>query len=351
LLIYLSSYPRSGNTWVRVLTRFYFDRRSSSIYPEEKGDPNLERNEDGSFGPAFSEYQAQYPPIVTRKRLVNGCAPILSEEFRQHLGSLDEYFFLKTHELPFNRYFDGEYVIHLTRHPGAVFWSYYNFLRDNEPEIAANLTLEEVIKGNVPFGSWSTYNEQWLECSQVLGDRFLLYSYEQLSLGEANYCEKVSSLTGLPICVDFGTSPDFDYWHRFAPKLFRRGEVNEWQSHFLPSQLKLIKLFHDPTMEKLGYELDQQPREALEVSQAEMLFIIREQNEEIIHLRAALGLVKRDITNLESSLRDQSEVIQAQKCKLDELEATLLAISHTRTYKLLRYLGRWKSLEIPSQIG
>ena len=256
VLIYISSYPRSGNTWVRILIRHYFDRRSSSIYPEPTGDPNLVQDEDGSFGPAFSEYQTQYPPITTRRRLVNGCGPILTEELRRHLGASDEHFFLKTHELPYEKYCDGECVIHLVRHPGAVFWSYYNYLLDFEVT-SPNLTKEDVIKGQVPFGSWSEYTERWLECGEVLGDRFLIYSYEQLSCGEAEFCEKVSSLTGLPIRREIGSYPPFEHWRdRFSPKLFRSGKVDEWKSHLSGSQLELVKRLHNSTVEKLGYELD-----------------------------------------------------------------------------------------------
>ena len=254
-MIYLSSYPRSGNTWMRHLIRHYFDRRSASLYREEKGAPNLLKNEDGSFGPAFSEYQTQYPPITTRLRLVNRCGPILSKQLRCHLGASDEHFFLKTHELPYERYFNGECIIHLVRHPGAVFWSYYNYIRDNEPEVAPNLTIEDVTKGQVPFGSWNKHNERWLECGKALGDRFLIFSYEQLASGEAKFCEKVSSLTGLPIRRDVGSFPRFEHWHRTAPALFRRGKVEEWKSHLSESQLELIELLHGSIMDKLGYTL------------------------------------------------------------------------------------------------
>ncbi|MCB0213614.1 MAG: sulfotransferase domain-containing protein, partial [Anaerolineae bacterium] len=213
MLIYLSSYPRSGNTWMRHLLRHYFDQRATSIYPEGEESTNLIQNEDGSFDPYFSEYKSQYFPSITRRRLVNGCIPLLTEEFRSQMGASDEYFFLKTHELPYDRYFEGEYVLHLVRHPAAVLWSYYNFLRDFEATIAPNVTMEDTIKGQTPFGSWSAYNEQWLECGQALGDRFWLYSYEKLVSGEGEFCKILSSMTDLPIYQEIGSFPSFDHWH------------------------------------------------------------------------------------------------------------------------------------------
>ncbi len=41
MLIYLASYPRSGNMWVRNLINHYFDRCASSIYREGDEGSNL----------------------------------------------------------------------------------------------------------------------------------------------------------------------------------------------------------------------------------------------------------------------------------------------------------------------
>ena len=125
MLIYLSSYPRSGNTWVRNLLRHYFGYRSASVYPEPQGAPNLEVRPDGSCE-VFSFYELTAIPGSRLPMLVNNCGQILSEDLRRQLGASDERFFLKTHELPFGSYVPGEYVVHLVREPGAVCWSYYN---------------------------------------------------------------------------------------------------------------------------------------------------------------------------------------------------------------------------------
>lgn len=85
MLIYLSSYPRSGNTWVRHLIRHYFGYRSASIYPEPQGAPNLEIQADGSFE-LFSYYELPHQPGSRLPMLVNNCSSILSPEVRQQLG-------------------------------------------------------------------------------------------------------------------------------------------------------------------------------------------------------------------------------------------------------------------------
>lgn len=251
-LVYIASYPRSGNTWARNLVQHYFDRYVSSVY-EEAGTVNLEQNPDESFRPMFVDYRTEHPPYLVHPAVVNGSGRLFSENFRNHLTRLGEYFFVKTHELPFDRYFDREAVIYMVRHPAAVLWSYYNFLRDYEGGVQAGLTLEQVIKGEVVFGSWSAHVERWLERAQTLGDRFVVIKYEQLAVDQLEFCGRVSQLTGLPKRQVKNEFPGFDFWSRQSPKFYRSGHKDEWRKHFSAAQLQLLYRLHGPTMATLGY--------------------------------------------------------------------------------------------------
>jgi hypothetical protein len=257
VLIYLSSYPRSGNTWVRQLVRHYFGYQAASIYPELQGAPNLEVRADGTYD-LFSEYDVPYPPGTIRRMLMNACGPVLSEQLRQELGQSQEVFFLKTHELPFKRYFEGEYVLHIMREPGAVFWSYYNFLRNNEPSFYANLSLNKVIKGRVPFGSWSEHAREWLAAGEQLGARFSLYTYEDLSeKPEPTFCDHVTAFTGVPYRMTKRPLPKLEHWHEQAPTLYRKEKSAEWKSHFTAAQLHRILKYHGPMIRYFNYDIAQ----------------------------------------------------------------------------------------------
>ena len=63
------------------------------------------------------------------RMLINGCDVALTESNRQQWAQEETVFFVKTHELPFERYFEGEAVIHIVRNPVAVFRSYYFFVK------------------------------------------------------------------------------------------------------------------------------------------------------------------------------------------------------------------------------
>jgi hypothetical protein len=254
-VIYLASYPRSGNTWARNLIKHYFDRQCSSFY-YDAGRLNVYEsaaNEDQAL--AFFAYQVTHPYLATCIGLRSNCGRLFCREFRDLLLSLDQTFFVKTHDLPFDSYLPGEAVIYLVRHPAATLWSYYHFIRDHNSPDGNQVTLEDVIRGDCDFGSWSDHVEQWLVRGEALADRFVIIRYEDLAEAEASLCKAVSALTGLPVRCDVAAFPNFEYWNRSAPQFYRSGDPDRWRTTLSSSQLHLLDSVHGSTMSKLGYDL------------------------------------------------------------------------------------------------
>jgi Sulfotransferase domain len=262
VLVYLASYPRSGNTWVRHLVGHHFGYNSASLYPEPQGAPNLEYREDGTFE-LFSYFEVLRRPGVIRPMLVNACGPVLSPELRQQLAQSEDCFFLKTHELPYGSYCSGEYVLYLVRTPGAVFWSYYRYLRKNEPTYA-QVTLDDVICGQVPFGSWSDHIDAWFAARSLLGEHFLLCSYEELSQNEWRVRDLLGSCTGLPDVTPPHPLARLEHWHQIAPHLYRKEDQSLWKPYFSASQLRHLRRLHGKTMQRLGYDIREYHRSLLE---------------------------------------------------------------------------------------
>lgn len=257
MLIYLSSYPRSGNTWVRHLLRHYFGYRSASVYPEPQGAPNLEVRPDGSFE-LFSFYELTAIPGSRLPMLVNNCGQVLSEDLRRQLGASDERFFLKTHELPFERYVPGEYVVHLVREPGAVCWSYYNYLRKIESAGFSALTLGQVIEGKVPFGDWGTHTRAWLSAGEQLGEQFLLHKYEDIARQpETDFVARLATFSGLRYYTPKQPLPPLEKWHEKDPNFYRKDKVSRWKSNYSPAQLHQVLKRYGDTMQQLGYPTDE----------------------------------------------------------------------------------------------
>lgn len=233
MLIYLASYPRSGNSWSQAIAKHYFGLRVYSVYAVDARKSLL------------TQFGAGLPAVACVDD-----ATFLIPALRQRIATSNDIFMLKTHEPPFEQFFAGEKVIHIVRHPGAALWSYLYFLRDLE---GFKANLEGIIQGQYGFGSWSVHTQQWLTASHALGSNYLRYSYEQMHQDEAAISARMATFLGrLPLAPP-GSLPGFEYYHKRRPTLARRGSPDEWQEHFTPAQHRLLLQVHGATMQELGY--------------------------------------------------------------------------------------------------
>lgn len=121
--VWLASYPRSGNTLLRLLLNHCFGLRSASVYPNDLG-----RNDFLEESTGHIEQDAD-----GKVRFPEG-APAL----------------VKTHEPPA----DGGRAIYVIRDGRAASVSLAAFQE-------GRVTLEEIIEGRTPFGTWSNHLKSW----------------------------------------------------------------------------------------------------------------------------------------------------------------------------------------------
>jgi lipopolysaccharide transport system ATP-binding protein len=236
MLIYLVSYPRSGNTWSRTLIEHCFDVSTYTLYSNRLHNMLVER-----YGTALPT-----PPAAEELQM-------LSRDLRQFLAASQDVFILKTHEMPFSEFFVGERAIHVVRHPGAVFWSYWHFLRDFELKI---IDLNSVILGKY-FGSWSMHTELWQHAGRTLGEaNYLRYSYEQMHQNIGDICERLSVFLDMPIRRSVDTMLSFEEQNRIQPKLVRQGKIDAWQDHYTAAQREFLVMRHGVVMRSLGYSTE-----------------------------------------------------------------------------------------------
>jgi FkbM family methyltransferase len=255
MLFYLASFPRSGNTLCRQLIKHYFDRLSSSVYSLSEKVLRFEGAEDFEVD-ADSRFKVFHTDQGNYRVLVDDAQTLLTPEFRRELAKSRESFFVKTHELPFDEYFEGEFVIRVVRHPGATLWSYYLYLLQVEHR---DVTLETVITGISDWNQWSRYTEAWLNAENRLGDQYFKIKYEDMLRNEQSFIEKVQDWTSLPLKQPLGTFPNFDHWHQNQPEFYRSGKTDEWKNKFSLDQIMLLYEHHAGAMAKEGYALDFAP--------------------------------------------------------------------------------------------
>lgn len=262
MIIYLASFPRSGNTLCRQLIMHYFGRFSTSIYQDQYELISINKpemvpdNTDSRLRIVKNDGEEQY------RVLIENTHSVLTPEFRQIMASSDEIFFVKTHESPFDTYFEGEYVIRIVRHPAAALWSYYNYRNKIEGE---KVDLESVIIGNLPGSEWanhlqwSWYTESWLKAEKILGDQCFRIKYEDLLFEADILINKIQQVTQLPMKKSMGTFPSFEYWRKKSPDFYRSGQTDEWKDKLTHDQIMLIYQYHAETMILEGYSFDFAP--------------------------------------------------------------------------------------------
>lgn len=288
MIIYIASYPRSGNSLTQRTIITHFERPISALNPRSRKaeffasgkasflknwryDAKLPSNRQKIWQVLWDKlnertfkiydlskwialYDLNVPPYSKNCRyLMPGCKNVLTPKNRQLLAAdRNSHIFIKTHQLPYKEYFEGEYVIQPIRHPGAVLWSYYNLLKAEGNDI--NISLEKVIRGKIGIGSWSNYHQIWSQVIPLLKDRLIRIRFENLLSNPIKACDRISATIGLKY-NSANKMPSFEELNQKNPQHFRAGKATGWEEHYTDNQIQLLEKLHGPTMKKLGYEM------------------------------------------------------------------------------------------------
>jgi hypothetical protein len=141
--VYIASYPRSGNTWFRVLlANIYFKGHDiKSLVDLQKYIPDEHATE-----------------IKVRWQKIDG-----------------EFYIKKTHHVYSDKYIRNK-SIYIYRNPIDVAWSYFNFLKDvNIINDNTDSFVKSYLDGSIMFGSWDNHVASWVKHPNKI-----ILSYEEL---------------------------------------------------------------------------------------------------------------------------------------------------------------------------
>ncbi len=136
MIIWIASYPRSGNTFLRVILNRIFQLKTHSIY-------------DDAHDIAADDETAE----------MVGHAPLPDGFELQAARASDELYLIKTHELPPNH---TDRAIYLIRDGREAVLSYANYRQTyHDPAISVAEGLNEITFGLDLFGSWGAHVRAW----------------------------------------------------------------------------------------------------------------------------------------------------------------------------------------------
>lgn len=233
MIIWIASFPRSGNNLFREALYRIFDVKSGSVFPEPLGaDPYLD---DVSLH--------------------------LREGALDSIRELEAPVFVKTHRL--SEADDTSPAIYLVRDGRDAYVSYAHFVRARGEPAFTSLSYDEALaslleREDHPYGSWSSGVRAWSRRPAPTA----IVRFEKLvedpatAVGEAVESIGVSLGPGNPA----GEMPPFQELHAQNPIIFRRGKVGSWRSELGADLEERFWELHGPQMLVMGYSRDHPAR-------------------------------------------------------------------------------------------
>jgi len=213
MILWIASYPRSGNRFTREVLQHCFGLESCSIY---------------------YEFAADFKAV---------------DRFRD----CSELKVIKTHE----KTWDPSPAIYVYRDGRDSLVSYAHFLKTWEPTVFDGPweeLLESLILGRVGFGDWSEHIGAWQVHSLTTPVAWI--SYEELLKDSVSAVQNALTSLSIPVPRIHEIPPAFPELKAKDPGLFRKGKAGSWREEMPTRLVELFEERHALTMRGLGYSLE-----------------------------------------------------------------------------------------------
>ncbi len=220
MLIWIASYPRSGNRFFRWIARFRYGlpERAKLAGPPET-DPN-------------------YPLLSSLENVIASPYPVM----------------VKTHEPPDADTFPAVYVLRDGR-DAMVSYTHFALTMVRQtpaeaitPELFKTTMRELLLEERSTYGSWAENVLAWAVRPGVV-----LVRYEGLVLDSGGVVDRALAAVGCPAKRISDGVPSFDSMKREDAKLVRRGKPGSWRDEFPPELLPLFWQRNGDVMRRFGY--------------------------------------------------------------------------------------------------
>lgn len=222
MIIWLASYPRSGNTLLRTVLKQTMGLHSFS-----------------------DESVPQQVPLDAASLDAFGASPLSEswDAFYKRASESTQTFLVKTHLMPR----DEQPAAYVVRDGRQSLVSYYKYHQKFFPEHAGGLF--ELALGEDYYGDWSDHYAKWVTGRKNV----MLLRYEKLVHASPDYFTAIAKFLGHEGSVSEWVNP-FEKLQQASPNFFRVGSV-QWEHS--PEWTELIDsvfyLRHGDLMQKLGY--------------------------------------------------------------------------------------------------
>jgi hypothetical protein len=232
MIVWIASYPRSGNSLLRQMLSGVFLLSYTERYRERSiSDLTI----------TLPDSHLRDLPMANRVDFTHDYLGPWSE-FRAAAAAAHHNVYIKTHE-PAG---DDCRAIYVVRDPRAALVSYFHFQRRHHPEVP--FTQDDVIRGSVSFGSWSAHLQSWQPDRRRAT---LLVRYEDMIERPGDVIDAIADFLAIPPLRPWKNI--FPAYHTAKPDLFGVGSNKERMGELTVAQFALLTDLHGPWMQRLGY--------------------------------------------------------------------------------------------------
>lgn len=186
MIVWLASYPRSGNTYLRIALHVLYGVDTYSRYND---------------------------PLFFNNRMYEVTGQKIMTQSFEDMHSSKELYFVKTHDLPES---DNYPAIYLIRDGRDAIVSYFHYLKSNN--------MMNVMLKDTAWGGWGRHVEEWTNRPNTV-----TLNFEALINAPVIHLQDTIHKLNLGIIpVTYGM-PSFEDLHERWPEFFRRGEIGEWR--------------------------------------------------------------------------------------------------------------------------
>ena len=186
MIIWIASYPKSGNTWVRALiAHYFFSKDKKFCFETLKNIPNFN----------VSDFISGKTPLKSNDDIIKNWLPVqnfINEKFKRNLLFKTHNACIKKGEVEFTNEVVSAGCIYVVRDPRNVITSYKNFENETYKNVAKNMfdikgyllsnenTFKKFgIKGIEIISSWAENYNSWVHNKYKIP--VCLVKYEDLS--------------------------------------------------------------------------------------------------------------------------------------------------------------------------